>query len=91
MTIRRLGPKTQHDYIRHVKSFADFLGRSPAYRLKTPPPAMKQFASAVQQHDPVLVFCLHPVGHQHLSPLVPVQLILAMVSNCCNITIGGPP
>jgi len=29
MTIRRLGPKTQHDYIRHVKSFADFLGRSP--------------------------------------------------------------
>ena len=29
MTIRRLSPKTQHDYIRHVKSFADFLGRSP--------------------------------------------------------------
>jgi len=29
MMIRRLGPKTQHDYIRHVKSFADFLGRSP--------------------------------------------------------------
>src|SRR5215468_9778973 len=29
MTIRRLGPKTPHDYIRHVKSFADFLGRSP--------------------------------------------------------------
>jgi site-specific recombinase XerD len=29
MTIRRLGPKTQHDYIRHVKSFADFVGQSP--------------------------------------------------------------
>src|ERR1700756_5573241 len=32
MTIRRLGRKTQHEYIRHVKSFADFadfLGRSP--------------------------------------------------------------
>jgi integrase/recombinase XerD len=29
MTIRRLRPKTQHHYIRHVKSFADFLGRSP--------------------------------------------------------------
>ena len=29
MTIRRLGPGTQHQYIRHVKSFADFLGRSP--------------------------------------------------------------
>jgi site-specific recombinase XerD len=30
MTIRRLGPGTRHQYIRHVKSFADFVGRSPA-------------------------------------------------------------
>src|SRR6516164_8113305 len=29
MTIRRLGPKTQHEYIRHVKNFADFVGCSP--------------------------------------------------------------
>ena len=29
MTIRRLSPNTQHHYIRHVKSFADFLGRPP--------------------------------------------------------------
>jgi integrase/recombinase XerD len=29
MAIRRLGPKTQHDYIRRVKSFADFVGPSP--------------------------------------------------------------
>src|SRR6185369_17852722 len=28
MTIRRLGPRTQYQYIRHVKKFADFLGRS---------------------------------------------------------------
>jgi integrase/recombinase XerD len=28
LTIRRLGPKTQHDYIRHVKNFADFFGHS---------------------------------------------------------------
>ena len=28
MTIRRLSPKTQSQYIRHVKKFADFLGRS---------------------------------------------------------------
>jgi integrase/recombinase XerD len=28
MTIRRLGPGTRHEYIRHVKSFADFVGRS---------------------------------------------------------------
>src|SRR5438874_10796467 len=28
MTIRRLSPKTHYQYIRHVKMFADFLGRS---------------------------------------------------------------
>jgi len=28
MTIRRLSPKTQYQYIRHVKKFADFVGRS---------------------------------------------------------------
>src|SRR5947208_3625934 len=28
MAIRRLGPKTQHHYIGHVKRFADFLGQS---------------------------------------------------------------
>jgi len=28
MAIRRLSPKTQLHYIRHVKRFADFLGRS---------------------------------------------------------------
>ena len=28
MAIRRLGPKSQHHYIRHVKRFADFLGQS---------------------------------------------------------------
>ena len=28
MAIRRLDPGTQHQYIRHVKRFADFLGRS---------------------------------------------------------------
>ena len=28
MKIRRLSPKTQYQYIRHVKKFADFLGRS---------------------------------------------------------------
>jgi len=28
MTIRRLNPRTEYQYIRHVKKFADFLGRS---------------------------------------------------------------
>src|SRR6201982_3652273 len=28
MTIRRLSPRTQYQYIRHVKKFADFVGRS---------------------------------------------------------------
>ena len=30
MTVRGLGEKTQSDYIRHVKNFTTFLGRSPA-------------------------------------------------------------
>src|SRR6516165_734352 len=30
MTIRKLGTKTQHDYVQRVKDFAVFLGRSPA-------------------------------------------------------------
>lgn len=29
MTIRKLAPKTQHDYVQRVKHFAGFLGRSP--------------------------------------------------------------
>jgi site-specific recombinase XerD len=29
MAIRKLGPKTQHDYVQRVKDFAVFLGRSP--------------------------------------------------------------
>src|SRR3954463_16024625 len=29
MTIRKLAPKTQHDYVQRVKNFAEFLGRSP--------------------------------------------------------------
>ena len=29
MTVRRIGEKTQSDYIRHVKNFSLFLGRSP--------------------------------------------------------------
>lgn len=29
MTIRQLGPKTQHDYVRVVRDFTRFLGRSP--------------------------------------------------------------
>jgi integrase/recombinase XerD len=30
MTIRKLAPKTQHDYVQRIKNFAAFLGRSPA-------------------------------------------------------------
>jgi integrase len=29
MTVRSFGDKTQHDYIRHIETFARFLGRSP--------------------------------------------------------------
>jgi hypothetical protein len=30
MSVRKFGEKTQNDYIRHVKSFSSFLGRSAA-------------------------------------------------------------
>ena len=40
MTIRRLGSGTQHQYIRHVKSFADFVGRSPD---KTTPEDVRRY------------------------------------------------
>jgi hypothetical protein len=29
LAIRKFAPKTQHDYLQRVKSFAAFLGRSP--------------------------------------------------------------
>ena len=29
MTIRKLAPKTQRDYVQRIKNFAAFLGRSP--------------------------------------------------------------
>ena len=29
MTMRAMGARTQHDYVRHVRAFAAFLGRSP--------------------------------------------------------------
>ena len=29
MAVRQFGDKTRHDYIRHIESFARFLGRSP--------------------------------------------------------------
>jgi integrase/recombinase XerD len=29
MAIRKLAPKTQHDYVQRIKDFATFLGRSP--------------------------------------------------------------
>ena len=29
MAIRKLAPKTQHDYVQRVKDFAAFLGRAP--------------------------------------------------------------
>ena len=29
MTVRGIGAKTRHDYVRHVRTFAAFIGRSP--------------------------------------------------------------
>ena len=34
MTNRNFGAKTQHDYIRHIETFARFLGRAPNTALR---------------------------------------------------------
>jgi hypothetical protein len=44
MTVRSFGDKTQHDYIRHIETFARFLGRSP-----TPRPATTSAASSLRR------------------------------------------
>jgi hypothetical protein len=35
MSLRNFGEKTRNDYIRHVKTFTAFLGRSPATAIST--------------------------------------------------------
>jgi hypothetical protein len=34
MTVRGFGAKTRHDYVRHVSTFAAFIGRSPDERVQ---------------------------------------------------------
>jgi hypothetical protein len=55
MTVRGFGEKTQSDYIRHVKNFSTFLGRSPdtaegedlrAFQVRRLPPASTALSSA---------------------------------------------
>ena len=48
MTIRRLGPGTQHQYVRHVKSFADFVGRPPD-KATHPKPLLRSVADPLLQ------------------------------------------
>ena len=40
MNVRKFGEKTQNDYIRHVKTFSTFLGRSP---VKVTPEDLRRF------------------------------------------------
>ena len=46
MAIRRLSPKTQHQYIRRIKRFADFVGRS-ADKARSPA-SSRSIAKAIQ-------------------------------------------
>ena len=50
MSVRKFGEKTQNDYIRHVKSFSSFLGRSAAVEgpavSPTPTPMMARPAKS---------------------------------------------
>jgi len=40
MSVRKFGEKTQNDYIRHVKTFSTFLGRSP---MRATPEDLRRF------------------------------------------------
>jgi integrase/recombinase XerD len=54
MTIRRLGPGTQHQYIRHVETFADFLGSSPDKAHPGGRPSLSAAAGVVRNHGATL-------------------------------------
>ena len=66
MTVRGFGEKTQSDYIRHVKNFTIFLGRSPdmaeAEDLRTfqlPPAREPRAAAGDEQHGRSVAVLLH--------------------------------
>jgi hypothetical protein len=49
MSVRKFNEKTQNDYIRHVKSFSTFLGRSPA---KATPEDLRRFQVYQRCYEP---------------------------------------
>lgn len=61
MTVRGFGEKTQSDYIRHVKNFIIFLGRSPdmATHIPTPPARDPRAAADDEQHGRGVAVLLH--------------------------------
>jgi hypothetical protein len=51
MTVRSFSDKTQHDYIRHIETFARFRGRSPIPRAATTSAASSSHRSSrVRSH-----------------------------------------
>jgi site-specific recombinase XerD len=54
MTVRRIGEKTQSDYIRHVKNFSLFLGRSPHTATPEDLRAFQVHQSAAGVHPPTM-------------------------------------
>lgn len=79
MTVRGFGEKTQHDYIRHVRNFALYLGRSPdsasaeevrqyqvhQRKMGVRPPTMNSTASALRFFFNVT--CGRPEALRHLT------------------------
>ena len=75
MTNRNFGAKTQHDYIRHIETFAKFLGRAPdtatgddIRRFQSDKCA--RFTAAKDEHAGV---CIALLPRHHLS-VVPISL-----------------
>jgi len=91
MNVRRFGEKTQNDYIRHVKTFSTYLGRSPAtataedlrqYQVhqsqeRVPPATINSSVAALRFFFRVTLN--HPEMGRHLT-LVPLPQRLRIVA-----------
>ena len=90
MTIRNFGDKTQHDYIRHIETFAKFLGRSPDTATGDD---IRRFqaaadragrAAAEDEHASVRVALL-PWQSRSVAPTSPISSRARIIRGSCRV------
>ena len=74
MTIRKLAPKTQQGYIRTVRDFAAFLGRSPDSVIE---PCLKQRERVIIPNASHGMHRLNPATFKHIRCAVLVEALSA--------------